>query len=211
LSEPGAPPNAVPSGDDDDDDDAAATPGRRAFDAARVLRVAVIVAGVVSAFAAAHGLAMTVQHYAMEIPAGTVTHVEPARGGFGITIDGSRVAHFPGDILTTTGRPVALRPGMAVGKRTGSLTYTVGDERRGGLLWALRQWLLPARVTLPLVIYFVLSWLLVFRAAQHRRHIAAELLVVPVVRWLAILLASLAAFALLWGCATTCAGLLLRK
>lgn len=180
------------------------------FDFARVLRVAVIVAAVVSGFAAAHGLIMTVQHYAKEIPAGAVTRVAPAGAGQQVTLDTGAVVTFPNDILETTGDPIVLRPGTRVQKRAATLTYLVDAQPRGGLLWALRQWLLPARVTLPLAIYLVLSWLLVFRAPHHRRHIAVEALVVPIVRWLAVMLASLVVMALLVGCALGCGGVLSR-
>ena len=182
--------------DRDDRDD------RVAFNFARVLRAAAIVAAVVSAFAAAHGLVTTGGHYLREIPAGTITRVDPARGGYRVLLDtGAAAAHVPLDILDTTGRRIVLLPGMPVAKRVGSLTYSINGQSRGGVLWALRQWLLPARVTLPLAIYFVLSWLLVFRASEHRRHIAVEALVVPLVRWLAMTLALLIAMALLGGCA----------
>ena len=144
---------------------------------------------------------MTVQHLAKEIPPGTIARVEPARGGYRITSDGGAVANFPNDIVESTGRRIEPKAGMAVGKRVGSLTYSIGGELRGGLLWALRQWLLPARVTLPLVIYFVLSWLLVFRTPEHRRHIVVEAVVVPLVKWIVITLALLIVMALLAGCA----------
>jgi hypothetical protein len=171
-----------------------------AFDFARVLRVAVVVAAVVSGFAAAHGLVVTAGHLLKEIPPGTITRVDPARGGYRATLDTGAAALVPSDVLETTGRPIRLTPGMRVAKPVGSLTYSIGGEGRGGVLWALRQWLLPARVTLPLVVYFVLSWLLVFRAAHHRRHIAVEALVVPLVRWVAIMAALMVAMALLTGC-----------
>ena len=167
----------------------------------RALRVAVIVAAVVSAFAAARGLVMTAEHYFKEIPAGTITRVDPASGGYRVMLDSGAAANVKGDILKTTGRPIALRPGMPLAKRVGSLTYSIGGESRGGLLWALRQWLLPARVTLPLVVYIVLSWLLAFRATEHRRHIAVEALVIPLVRWVAILAGLMLAMALFSGCA----------
>jgi hypothetical protein len=172
-----------------------------AFDVARVLRVAVVVAAAVSGFAAAHGIATTVQHLAKSIAPATITRVEPARGGYGITLDNGTVANFPSDIVESTGRRIEPKPGMAVGKRAGSLTYSIAGEPRGGLLWALRQWLLPARVTLPLVTYFVLSWLLVFRTPQHRRPIVVEAVVVPLVKWIVIMLVLLVAMALLAGCA----------
>ena len=181
--------------DRDDRDD------RVAFNFARVLRAAAIVAAVVSAFAAAHGLVTTGGHYLREIPAGTITRVDPARGGYRVLLDTGAAAHVPLDILDTTGRRVELRPGARAAKRVGSLTYSIGGDARGGVLWALRQWLLPARVTLPLVVYFVLSWLLVFRATEHRRHIAVEALAVPLVRWLAILAAMMLVMALISGCA----------
>jgi len=174
------------------------------FDIARVLRVAVVIAALVSGFAAAHGLLVTIQHLAAEIPAGTIARIDPGRGGYRVTLvdgGGRRAAHVPLDILETTGRPIVLKPGMPVAKRTGSLTYSLNSEARGGVIWVVRQWLLPARVTLPLVVYFVLSWLLVFRASQHRRHIAIEALVLPLVRWLAITLVLLLVMALLAGCA----------
>jgi hypothetical protein len=183
------------------DPDDPANPEHDGFDIARVLRVAVVVAAVVSSFAAAHGIAMTVQHLAKEIAPGTITRVAPARGGYRITIDNKAIANFPSDIVESSGRRIEPKPGMAVGKRAGSLTYSIAGEARGGLLWALRQWLLPARVTLPLVIYFVLSWLLVFRAPEHRRHIVVEAIVVPLVRWIVIMLVLLVAMSLLAGCA----------
>jgi hypothetical protein len=200
LSEPAPaapPPDEQPEADHDRED----RDDRDGFNFARVLRVAVIVAALVSAFAAAHGLVTTAGHYLKEIPAGTITRVDSARGGYRVMFDTGAAAHVPVDILDTTGRRIALRPGMPLAKRIGSLTYSIGGEPRGGLLWALRQWLLPARVTLPLVVYFVLSWLLVFRATEHRRHIAVEALIVPLVRWLAILAALIAAMALISGCA----------
>jgi len=200
LSEPAAPPPDAHHLDEHDRDDRDDRDDTVNF--ARVLRVAVIVAALVSAFAAAHGLVTTAGHYLKEIPAGTITRVDAARGGYRITLDGGgAAAHVPVDILETTGRRIALRPGMPVAKPLGSLTYSIAGEPRGGLLWALRQWLLPARVTLPLVVYFVLSWLLVFRATEHRRHIAVEALIVPLVRWLAILAGMLLVMALLSGCA----------
>jgi hypothetical protein len=180
------------------------------FDIARVLRVAVVVAAFFSGFAAAHGVMMTAQHLAKEIPPGTITRVEPARGGYRVTLDSGAIAHVPVDVLTTTGRVIELKPGMAVAKRVGSLTYLIGGEARGGVLWALRHWLLPAGVTLPLAIYFVLSWLLVFRASEHRRHIVVEALVVPLVRWVAITLGLLIALSLLVGCVVGCGRLLFR-
>jgi len=203
LSDPAAPPtdDHHHAGGDADDDDDRRHDDRDSFNFARVLRVAVVVAAVVSGFAAAHGLVVTAGHYMTDIPAGTITRVDPARGGYRIMLDGGAAAHVPTDVLETTGRRIALRPGMHVAKRVGSLTYSIGGEARGGLLWALRQWLLPARVTLPLVVYFVLSWLLVFRATEHRRHIAVEALVVPLVRWLAILAVLMVVMALITGCA----------
>ncbi len=195
MSEPAAPPDASAPADEDP------AHADEAFDIARVLRVAVVVAALVSGFAAAHGLAVTIQHLAKDIRPGTITRVEPARGGYAITIDNGAVANFPNDIVESTGRRIEPKPGMAVGKRVGSLTYSVGGESRGGLVWALRQWLLPARVTLPLVIYFVLSWLLVFRTPEHRRHIVVAAVVVPLVKWIVIMLALLIVMALLAGCA----------
>jgi hypothetical protein len=170
------------------------------FDIARVLRVAVIVAALVSGFAAAHGILMTIQHLAADVPPGTIAHVEPARGGYRLSLESGRAGTMPTDILETTGRPIVLKPGMTVAKHAGSLTYAINGEPRGGVIWVLRQWLLPARVTLPLVVYFVLSWLLVFRASEHRRHIAVEALVLPLVRWLVVLAVVVIAMALLMGC-----------
>jgi hypothetical protein len=194
------------------DQDDASNPDQDGFDAARVLRVAMIVAALVSGFAAAHGLLMTIQHAAAEIPAGTITRVEPGRGGYRITLDdgGGKIAHFPSDILETTGRSIQLKPGMPVEKRIGSLTYSIAGESRGGLLWAMRQWLLPARVTLPLAVYFIVSWLLVFRASEHRRRVAVEALVVPLVRWIVIALTMLIGMALLMGCVIIFGRLLFR-
>lgn len=185
-------------------------PENTGFDFARVLRVAAMVAAVVSGFAAAHGLIVTVRHYANEIPAGAITRIAPTPGGPQITLDTGAAPTFPRDILETTGYPIELRPGMRVYKPPATLTYVIDAQPRGGLLWALRQWLLPARVTLPLAIYLVLSWLLVFRAPQHRRHIAVEALVLPIVRWLAVMLVSLVVMSLLVGCAVGCSGLLFR-
>jgi hypothetical protein len=201
LSAPPAPPpddrherhHGDPSGDD-------APRERDAFNVPRVLRVAAVIAAVISAFAAAHGLITTAGHYLREIPSGTITRVDPARGGYRVLLDTGAAAHVPVDILDTTGRRITLRPGMPLAKHVGSLTYSIDGGARGGALWSLRQWLLPARVTLPLVVYFILSWLLVFRAAQHRRHIAVEALIVPLVRWLVILAAMLVVMALLSGC-----------
>ena len=195
MSDPAAPPDAsTPATEDPAHAD-------EAFDIARVLRVAVVVAAMVSGFAAAHGLFVTIQHLAKEIPRGAIARVEPARGGYDITIDNGAVASFPNDIVESTGRRIEPKPGVAVSKRIGSLTYSINGESRGGLLWALRQWLLPARVTLPLAIYFVLSWLLVFRTPQHRRHIVVEAVVVPLVKWIAITLTLLIVMALVAGCA----------
>ena len=201
MSEPpAAPPNDAPQPPPRDDD--AAAHDRDGFDIARVLRVAVIVAAFISGFAAARGVIRTVQHLAREIPAGTIARVElSGRDGYRMTFEGGTAANFPIDILETTGRPIVLRPGMRVSKRVGSLTYSIDGEGRGGVVWAMRQWILPAPVTLPLVIYFVLSWLLVFRTGEHRRPILVEALVWPIVRWLAITLASLIVLALIAGCA----------
>ena len=200
-----------PPDHDRNDADDASQHDEDAFDVARVLRVAVVLAAIVSGFAAAHGVLVTLQHLAADIPTGTIARVEPARGGYRITLEGGRVAHLPSDILeTTAGRAIQLKPGMAVSKAVGSLTYVIAGESRGGMVWALRQWLLPARVTLPLVIYFVLSWLLVFRASEHRRHIAIEALVVPLVRWMVIAVALFILLSLVLGCAVGCGRLMMR-
>ncbi|MEA2707628.1 MAG: hypothetical protein QOF78_229 [Phycisphaerales bacterium] len=176
----------------------------------RLLRVAAFIACLVSACFAAHGIIMTAQHLFNEIPAGIVTGVEPTKGGSKLTLDTGRAASLPLDIQLRSGERIEPRPGMRVQKKAGSLTYSIDGQRRGGAAWALRQWLLPARVTLPLVVYFILSWLLILRAEQHKHHMAVELIVIPLLRWLAIVGAAFIALALIAGCVMGCGQLLFR-
>ena len=190
---------------------APASPRRaEGFDVARVLRIVALGACVLSAAFAALGVIVTVRHIANEIPPGVITRVEPLDGHSRLHLDGGRSATVPADILVHAGEPIELRPGMPVSKRIGSLTYTIDHRPRGGAAWALRHWLLPARVTLPLVVYFVLSWLLVFRATEHHRPIAVELFILPLLRWLALAGAMLLVMAVISGCAYGCGQLLFR-
>src|SRR4051812_39143912 len=89
LSDPPPAPDSSPTPPNDPAHD------QDGFDIARVLRVAVVVAALVSAFAAAHGILMTIQHLAADVPAGTIARVEPGRGGYRVTLDGGRAGTVP--------------------------------------------------------------------------------------------------------------------
>ena len=209
MSEPSPPPpDPRPAADDAAPGDAGEPP--EGFDVARLLRGVAFVACLASAFFAGHGIVMTAQHLIKEIGPGVVARTEPTKGGTRVILQDGTTGSVGGDILYDTGPQIVPRPGMRIEKRGGTLTYRFDGQRRGGIAWTLRHWLLPARVTFPLAVYFVLSWLLVLRATQHRWPILVELIVLPLLKWIALTIGLLAILSAIAGCAAGCFQLLFR-
>lgn len=168
-------------------------------DLTTVIRVAMILSALASGFFAAHGGIETIRHAAREIPPGPITRVDPPRdGGQRITIAGGATRVFPADVLRATGRP-RLNPGTLVEKRRGSFLYWLDGQPVAGRAWVIEQWLLPARVTIPLAVYFMTSAVLVFRNPRLKRPLPVELVAIPVIRWLGLALAMMLAIALVNG------------
>jgi hypothetical protein len=115
-----------------------------------VLRATCVVATFYSASFASHGLLMTGQILSDEFPSGKVQSIE------GHTKTGTRVRLESGrEIVFSNLVPVRIAVGDHIAKRRESAAYVVNGTPRTDVRWLLREWLLPMRVTIPLVAYLI--------------------------------------------------------